>query len=238
MSWLVDQPIAHRGLHGPQVPEHSTAAFQQALDADYAIECDIRLTQDGVPVVFHDRTLNRLTNQTGYVEDMAWDTISGCTLGQDARILSFAEVLDLVDGDVPLLVEVKNEGFGHALETAVGTQLHRYDGPFAIQSFNPISLAYFNHEYPSWPRGQLAGGLSDVEAIAGYSKAMLNRLLLTWMSRPDFIAYEHQSLPYWPVSLHRAFGGRPILAWTVRSVDGLEHATNHADNVIFESVRP
>lgn len=238
MTWLVERPVAHRGLHSPEIPENSLAAFDAAIEHGYAIELDVRLTRDGIPIVYHDPTLERLTGIEESVAECPWERIADLQLtGTDERIPQLSTVLDRVDGRSPLLIEVKSRARGHALETAIESRLDGYDGPFAVQSFNPVSLAYFRKHRPSWPRGQVAGELAGHPNVPWYQNHLLKRLLLNWLSRPDFIAYELSELPTWPVSVHRSLG-LPVLAWTVRTEAELRQAAERADNVIFEEVRP
>lgn len=238
MPWLTERPIAHRGLHSADAPENSLAAVRRAVDEGYAVEIDVRPTADGVPVVFHDTHLSRLTDRSARVADVTWDEVRDLSLEPtDEPIPRLADVLAVVDGDVPLLVELKNRHRPGTLESAVVDRLAAYDGPFAVQSFNPLVLRYLRKNRPGWPRGQVAGFYEGSTDVAWYQRAVLKRLLLNWVSRPDFIAYEHERLPYWPVTFHRMLG-LPVLAWVVRTPAALERATRVADNVIFEDIRP
>ena len=239
MNWLTTTPIAHRGLHDQERPENSLAAFRAAVDAGYAIECDVRLSADGVPVVFHDRSLSRLTDATDPVGDVPWSELRELKLdGTTDGIPSFETTLEVVDGRVPLVVEIKNRSTNVGpLEDRVIARLDDYAGPFAVQSFNPKSLAFVRTRRPAWLRGQLAAADLREAPVSRWQRWLLERLLLTWWSRPNFVANRHTDLPYWPVALHRK-AGRPVLAWTVRSADEYESIATHADNVIFEGYRP
>lgn len=237
MDWLTERPIAHRGLHSAGVPENSIAAVRAAVDAGYAVEVDVRLSADGVPVVFHDSDCARLTERSEAVADLDWATLSELRLdGTEETVPSLDAVLDAIDGEVPLLVELKPDGWSRDLERAVAARLDEYDGAFAVQSFDPFALRWFRRNRPAWPRGQLASSFEGT-SLPAHRRAVCKRLLLNWASRPDFLGYDHADLPYWPVTLHRRLGV-PVLAWTVRTEADLERARRHADNVIFEDVRP
>ena len=237
MDWLTARPIAHRGLHSESVPENSLPAFETAIDAGYPIECDVRLTADGVPVVFHDSSLERLTGRTEFVEETPFEALAECTLlDTTASIPSFEDVLSLVDGSVPLLVELKNTGRPGQLESAVATRLDDYSGAFAVQSFNPLVVNWFRTHRPEWSRGQLASFFDEKDSGFLRRNAM-KRLLPNVYTRPDFIGYNHENLPYPPVSRSRA-RDTPVLAWTVRSEVQHERVEPFADNVIFEHFRP
>ncbi len=236
-GWITTQPIAHRGLHGDGAPENSLAAIERAVDAGYAVEVDIQLSADGVPVVFHDDNLERMTGEPGKLAAVPSHTLRDLELHDTPyRIPHLDEVLATVDGQAPLLVELKNYGAPGPLEVAVRDELAAYDGRFAIQSFNPRSVGWFARHQPGWPRGQIAGAFDGIE-LAAWKKLLLRRLLLNPISRPGFITYEHAELPYWPVTLHRRLG-LPVLAWTVRSRRDQRRVEPYADNVIFEGYRP
>lgn len=235
--WIVETPIAHRGLHGEGAPENSLEAIEAAIEAGYAVEIDVRLSADGVPIVFHDETLDRLTEVGGAVDETAWERLAELRLaGTASRVPRLETVLERVDGRAPLLVELKNWGAPGALEQQVARALERYDGPVAVQSFNPRSMAWFHRHVPSIPRGQVSGPLEGIP-LAWYKRALVQRLLVNAVSRPSFVAYEHDALPYWPVRVAREWG-LVVLGWTIRSPEQLEAVRPHVDNVIFEGFRP
>lgn len=239
MDWLTDTPIAHRGLHGDGRPENSLAAIEAAVESGYPVEIDVRLTADGVPVAFHDPTLGRLTGREGRVDETEWADLGDVTLaGSGEQVPRLSEVLALVDGSVGLLVELKNASRAGLLEATVADRLDAYDGPLAVQSFNPLTVAWFGRNRPEWPRGQLSCFFETVDmSLTALERVLLKRLLVDWYSRPNFVAYDHERLPYGPVT--RARGrGRPVLAWTVRSREAVARVAPHADNVIFEGFRP
>ena len=110
-SWLVKQPIAHRGLFGDKIPENSIAAFKNAIKNKLPIELDVTCLADGTPVVFHDEKLARMTGKDGFISNCKYEDIQKLTLaGTKERIPTLQEALDLIDGKVPILVEIKNYG--------------------------------------------------------------------------------------------------------------------------------
>lgn len=238
MDWLIERPIAHRGLHDENLPENTLGAFEAAIDAGYAIELDVRETGDGVPVVYHDPTLRRLTGRDVTVSSTNWNDLKSVDiLDSGEGIPRLSDALSTIDGAVPVLVEVKSQGRPGRLEATVTARLDAYEGPFAIQSFNPLSVAWFRRHRSEWPRGQCAGTLQGVTGVNPIERLILKRLLADWYSGPDFISYQHDCLPYGPVS-HRRENGVPVLAWTVQSQTDLKRIRAHADNVIFEAIRP
>lgn len=236
-TWLRHSPIAHRGLHGDDAPENSLPAFAAAIAAGYAIELDVRLLADETVVVFHDAELSRLTEARGPVAARTCANIDKLRLlGTQAKIPTLREVLDLVDGQVPLLIEIKNRGRAGRLERALWRCLVGYRGAFAIQAFSPYSLAWFRVYAPHVLRGQLACDFRD-EDLPKHHIATLKRLLMHPLTAADFIAYDHHCLPYWPATLARK-AGLPVLAWTITSRAQMGQALKHGDNVIFEGFRP
>jgi glycerophosphoryl diester phosphodiesterase len=237
-AWLTSRPIAHRGLHDAQRPENTCAAFEAALARDYAIELDIHVLPDGEVIVFHDADLLRATGQARalHAED-ARSLRAYRVFGSDQAIPTLREVLALVDGKVPLLIEIKAHGMHTALGPPIQALLSGYRGPFAIQSFNPWVLAYFRKLAPHMLRGQLAGPLRDdklkqVERLA-------SQHLVTWLiSRAHFINYDLRALPdAWVTQVTRTLS-LPLLAWTVRSEQDKQKAEALRVNYVFDHVRP
>ncbi|MFC7072003.1 glycerophosphodiester phosphodiesterase family protein [Halovenus rubra] len=235
MDWLRERPIAHRGLHSDRVPENSLPAFQNAVDAGYPAELDVRVTADGVPVVFHDRKLDRLTDKTGAISDNHWADIADCTLkGTNETVPRLEAVLDTIDGQVPLLIELKNFHTPGKLERSVVDCLDSYEGDFAIQSFNPLVVWWLRRHRTDWPRGQLA----PLSLGSGFlTRKILTHLVPSAYTRPDFVGYGCNFLPSPPFNRSKK-RGRDVLAWTVRSEDTFHKIKPHVDNVIFEAIRP
>lgn len=235
-SWLVELPIAHRGLHDKQVPENSMMAFKNAIDNGYAIELDVRMLSDGTIVVFHDDSLARLTGNDGYIKFLKKSDLDMLTLeGSQEKIPTFEEVLKFVDGRTPLLIEIKNQSKIGELEAKVLEILKDYQGKFAIQAFNPYVLNYFYKHAPQIPRGQLAGYLKT-QKLPFFQKFALKRMLLNKrVSHPDFISYEGKFLPNRFV---RQYKRLPLLAWTIRSQEEYMKVVKYCDNIIFEGFEP
>jgi glycerophosphoryl diester phosphodiesterase len=235
--WLRTLPIAHRGLHGPGVPENSLAALEAAAAAGYAIELDVRGSSDYEAVVFHDRELDRMTPEGGPVAARTAAELGRIRLADgDETIPRLAEALELVAGRVPVLLEIKSSGRPGWLEETVVRRLRTAVGEVAVQSFNPYTVEWFGYVAPAVQRGLLSGGLADAD-LPAHRRFLLRRLAWVPVCRPDFIGYDLQSLPYWATDATRS-AGLPLLAWTVRTPEDLERGQQLADNVIFEHVRP
>ena len=142
-SWLVETPIAHRGLHDKNIPENSLSAFSKAVEKGYAIELDVQLIADGTVVVFHDKSLSRMTGNDGYLKFLNKDDLKILKLkNSKEHIPTLQEVLDLVNGKTPILIEIKNEAKVGKLEQSLIDILKNYNGEYAVESFNPFSLQY------------------------------------------------------------------------------------------------
>ena len=235
-SWLVQTPIAHRGLHDKEHPENSLSAFQRAIDGGYPIELDVQMISDGTLVVFHDESLSRLTDNDGYIKFLNKSDLDILTLKDSKeKIPTFEEVLKFVDGRTPLLIEIKNPSKVGELEKKVIEALKDYKGQYAVQSFNPYVLEYFYKHAPNILRGQLAGFMKH-EKLAFFKKYALKRMLLNKkISHPDFISYEAKRVPNRFVRKYKKI---PLLVWTVTSQSEYLKVVKYCDNVIFEGFEP
>lgn len=241
IEWLRNRPVAHRGLHDIKlgVPENSPLAFQRAIDAGHPIELDVHLSADGVPVVFHDYDLKRLTGRDGTLLDIDSTTLATLPLlGTGERVPTLAQVCAQVAGRVPLLIEIKyKRGFTPpTLPGAVAQVMDGYDGAFAVQSFHPGTVAWFQRNRPSWVRGQISDGRESTRRHTPLLRYLVLQLLLRRLyGAPHFIAYNVRYLPELLTVIARA-RGLPVLAWTVRTAEDRATAARHADNIIFETL--
>ena len=150
--------FAHRGLHGDGIPENSLAAFRRACEAGYGIELDVHLTADEKLVVFHDDTLTRMCGTDGTPEEKTLAELQKLSLaGTDERIPSFDEVLALVSGRVPLIVELKGRSTKDMrICKAVSERMKSYGGNWCMEAFNPFYVRWFRKNDRSVVRGQLS----------------------------------------------------------------------------------
>lgn len=237
LDWLTRAPFAHRGLHdiAAGVPENSLAAFEAAAAAGYGIELDVRLAADATPVVFHDATLERLTDLAGPLAARTSAELRAARLCRTAHgVPSLAESLELVAGRVPVLVEVKN-GWRRAgaAERAIRAVLEGCRGDLAVLSFNPFTLGWFRRHAPDLARGQNIAAGSGGRGPGRRALDPIRRLL----ARPHFLSYQIDGLGPEIAGLARA-RGLPLITWTVRGQDDLDRARRYADNFMFEGMRP
>ena len=234
-TWLVERCIAHRGLHNEVYPENSLGAFENAITNGYPIELDVHLTCDGTIVVFHDDTLSRMTQKDGYVKNLTKDALTNYHLANtEYTIPTIEEVLNLVKGQVPILIEIKNTSKVGELESKLLKILNEYNGEFAIQSFNPFVVEWFKNNAPNVLRGQLAGFFKG-EKMSFIRKFALKRMLLNKKAKPDFISYDARNVPNRFV---RKYKRLPLLVWCVRSQEEYMKVVKYCDNIIFENFEP
>ena len=235
MEWLTDVKFAHRGLHdlSAGVPENSLASFEAAVVAGYGVELDVRLSADGHAIVFHDKTLDAVTDQTGPVFARTAEELGGMRLmGTEEAIPSLKAVLDLIAGRVPVLVEIKNPGLSvGALENAVLNVVRGYDGELAVISFNARSLRWFLDNAAKLPRGRSVIGLWSTSGTAPFWRRALMPIINAFVpSDPDFLTIDLPALGTGKQSL-------PVIAWTVRTPREQERAEKLADGYIFENMK-
>ena len=227
LSRLIAKPFAHRGLHGEGGPENSRAAFEAAIAAGVGIELDVQTSADGAAIVLHDYALERSTEGHGAVRTLGAAELKRIRLkGSDETIPTLAEILALIAGRAPLLIEVKSPGRRVAgLSRAVMGALENYQGPMAVMSFNPAIGHRFARRAPHILRGLV------VTEKGAPRRRWIRRRLALWWARPDFLAYDIRDLP----SRFAAASGLPVLTWTCRSADDRARAALHADQIIYET---
>lgn len=231
---------AHRGLHDntTAAPENSLAAFLKAVEAGYGIEMDVQLTKDKVPVVFHDFTLSRACGVEGRLADYTYEELMRFSLfDSEQKIPTFEEVLKLVDGKVPLIIEYKIPGRSAEVCPIADKILQDYKGVYCIESFNPLGVLWYRKNRGEIMRGQLSenfikSGEKELSRLLYFS---LHHLLFNFLTKPDFIAYNHsqyRDLSRW---LCKNLYGCLAVAWTIRSEETLLLRQKDFDLFIFEN---
>lgn len=231
---------AHRGLHDneSQAPENSMAAFRKAVEAGFGIELDIQLTKDKVPVVFHDMTLQRICGVEGKVCDFTYEELKQFSLCKSKeRIPKFEEVLALIDGQVPLIVEFKGESMDLSLCPAAEKLLQDYKGVYCMESFNPLMVGWYRKRHPEIFRGQLSQKFftNGRKTLVNF---VLENLLLNFIAKPDFIAYNCKEYNALSRKICCDLYGAVSVAWTIKSNEQLEEMGKYFDLFIFDSFQP
>lgn len=232
---------AHRGLHNKKagVPENTLEAFQKAVQAGYGIELDVQLTKDEEVVVFHDFNLKRICGVGGEVSDYTYAQLRELPVGGTTkRIPLLREVLALVDGKVPLLVELKYKGLHSRICEKADELLQQYRGEYVIESFHTRALWWYRRHRPDICRGQLSMNFQRQEGTYRAEHLAVRHLLLNFLGKPDFIAYDIRDKRAVSKTICRHLFGCPAAAWTVRSKKQLTEARPYYDAFIFEGFFP
>lgn len=229
---------AHRGLHDPEkgIPENSLSAFAAAIERGVGIELDVHLTKDGQLAVFHDDTFDRMCGQPGIVEETDYSVMKEYRLsGTRERIPLLSEVLSLINGKVPVLIEVKLPSSDVTVCRVLDEELRRYSGKYMIQSFNCLVLRWMKKYRKEVLRGQLSSNLTRSDKKPHYLLRLCVKYLLSnCFCRPDFIAYkwsDRKNLGFW---INRTLFRTPSAAWTLHGERAVERARCCFDMYIFE----
>lgn len=228
---------AHRGLHGNGIPENSLAAFSLACERGYGIELDVQLSRDGEVMVFHDYTLSRMTGHDGKLCELDASALKKLSLADtDQTIPTFSEVLKLVDGRVPLLVELKGEDFNTSLCEKVARLLSDYRGEYCLESFNPLLIGRMKKLLPHAFRGLLYTNVCRDKKKRSALNVALTCMALNVVARPNFIAYNKKDRSTLPVFLTTRLFRAPRFVWTVKGTDEMETAHRLGERPIFEKL--
>ncbi len=238
-SWLVNQFIAHKGLHDKEHPENTLGAFEQAIKHNYAIELDVQMLADGTLIVFHDNKVSELTGKDCYISKMNYEDIKDLKVNKtEYGIPTFMETLKFIGGAVPILIDIKN--MIGKMEGLICDALEGYKGQFAVTSSNPYVILWFKNNKPEFIRGITASfyhndneGKQYVKSVI--ARSFLKRMRLNKKIKPDFISYYFANLPNRFVNKYKDL---PILAWTIQNQEEYMQVVKHADNIIFENFTP
>ena len=242
MKVFEKQYIAHRGLfdNESEAPENSIPAFQRAVQQGYGIELDVQLTTDNRLVVFHDETLQRMCGFDKKLTECSYDELKHYRLAKsDEKIPLFDEVLKVIDGKVPLIVEVKSEGDWKKTTQLMAERMDSYQGCYCMESFHPFAVKWFKDHRPEIIRGQLSTNyFKDKINRKWYEKFLLSNLMLNFLTKPDFIAYNHLWKKDFSYTLCRKLFKPENVAWTIKNQKELEEAEKTFDVIIFDSFIP
>ncbi|MCP4933002.1 MAG: glycerophosphodiester phosphodiesterase [bacterium] len=249
LAWML-QPFAHRGLHDVSkgIVENTRSSVQAALNHQFGFEVDLRAASCGTIMVFHDEHLDRLTLTTGRVSDMNLAQLQQIQFKDTSdEMMSLQNLLDLNDGRVPMLLEIKSNwrfddttSLNRFVSMIIRT-LDRYKGDYAVMSFDPLLISAFHDLAPAIPRGLVSERFEDLKhwhPLSWWERLRLRFLLSFPRSRPDFIAYDINALPAIAPIIARSLFKRPLLTWTVRTSEQLLRAQKYSDSMIFEGFVP
>lgn len=220
--------ITHRGIHDNiNIYENTLEAFKLSIKKGYAIELDIRMTKEKQIVVFHDNNTKRLTKKDLIVEENTYQELNNQNI---LHIPLLTEVLELVKGKVPLLIEIKPTQKDYELATNLMTILNNYKGKYAIQSFNPKVLYWFRKNYPQILRGQLSMKYTK-HKISSIKKYILSKMLFNKITKPNFISYKYNELNIEQIKKYKK-QNIYVIGWTITNEKEYNHYKKYYDNLI------
>jgi glycerophosphoryl diester phosphodiesterase len=239
LDFLLTRPIAHRGLHdrASGIVENTAGAFAAAIAKGYAIECDLQLTKDREAVVFHDEWLDRLTLGKGRVKDLTAAEMKLQTIRDSSdRVQTLSEMLQQVDGKVPLVIELKShwDGDEKLAERALQV-LESYRGSHCLMSFDPDVIEAVRIKSPGTVRGIVADRACDdfYNTLPLARRLEMRNMAHLGRTRPHFISFHFHELPWTPVTAYRN-AGNPVISWTIRSPEQAAAARRYSDQITFE----
>jgi glycerophosphoryl diester phosphodiesterase len=244
-DWLTARPVAHRGLHDAArgIIENMPAAAQAAIAGNFGIECDIQLTADGEAMVHHDDALGRLTEGSGALLQMTAAELKAVKFKDTSeRMMSLGDLCALINGRVPLVIEVKSHFDGdRKLVRRMAQVLASYSGPAVGMSFDPDQVLALRETMPELPRGIIAQRNYDDDywkKLTPDQRRNMLHLRHAFRTQPQFVAYWINELPAPAPWIARHLFGLPLLTWTVRTPEQRERAARYADQMIFEGFVP
>ena len=238
---LLHHYYAHRGLHdlSAGIPENSMKAFQRAIDKGFGMEMDVQLSSDGYPVVFHDSTLTRMCGVDKRVNELTLRELKELTLADtQEQIPTFQEFLDLVRGQVPLIIEIKMDKRDDRIPEAVNRLLKDYKGVYCIESFHPSALIWYKKNRPDVFRGQLCTNFNKENKNCSLPFFLLGKMLSNIAARPDFIAYNWVYRNDMSRKICCNFYHALSVGWTIRSQEEMDMCRKDFKLFIFENFIP
>ena len=238
---FTEKPVAHRGLFDNiTIPENSLPAFEKAVKAGFPIELDVQLTTDDRLVVFHDSALLRVCGDDRRIYEVSYRELQNLTLcDTEGKIPLFSEVLEVIGGKVPLVMEIKPDGRYEETARLSCEMLKSYKGEVCLESFHPMVLAWYRKNCPDIPRGLLATDYFKEENDRNIpERFLLTNLLLNFLAGPDFISYNYRYRNQFSYRVCRALYHPVNACWTIKSQQELEEAAAVFDIRIFDSFIP
>src|SRR5690625_1202149 len=237
LSFLKEFKYTHRGLHDNLngIPENSVKAFKKAISNGYAIELDIRITKDLKWVCFHDKNLFRMTNEDININKIIYNELKNIKLtNSNESIPLLSDVLNLVNGIVPLLIEIKPVNIKHL--NSLMDILNNYEGKYALFSFSPLVVNYLKRKHPNVIRGQISSFFDD-EKYPKFIKWFYKSMIFNKINKPDFISYNINNLPNKYVDKFKKNKNVITLGYTAKNKEQYKFDISYLDNVVFEGFK-
>ena len=225
LTFLKQNLIAHRGVHIDS-PENSKEAIKEAIKKKYIIEFDVHLLKDNTIIVFHDNNLKRMTGTDKDLKDCTYEEIKNIKLlNSENHIPTLKEILELVDGKVPIIIELKYDQKTGKLEKELVKILDNYKGKFCVKSFNPFSIRWFKKNRPDYIRGLLISHKTK-------KKRFISNRLMIFLTKPDFISCNYKL--YKNKKIRKQMKKIPVIAWTIKNDKNYKKFKNKFYNLIID----
>lgn len=237
LEFIKQSLIAHRGMHNIEkgIPENSIEAFKEAINNKYIIELDVHILKDNSIIVFHDDNLKRMTGLYKEIKKTTYEEIKKLKLqNTNSHIPLLEEVLELINKQVPIIIELKSDVKCGRLEKEIIKKLKNYKGKYVVKSFNPISVYWLKRHNPEIIRGQLVSNYKN-ENLNSIKKFILKNMLFNCITKPDFLSCEIDFLQNKKVKRFRK-SKRIVLGWTIRNKQDFMKAKKYCDNYICENL--
>ncbi|OUR96875.1 hypothetical protein A9Q84_11095 [Halobacteriovorax marinus] len=236
INWLTQTPIAHRGLHDHESPENSLASFKKGMALGHALEFDIHLTKDKKLVVFHDKNTQRMCTVSKEISQSNYSELRDLKLLKtNEGIPLLEEVLSLVNGKVPLLIEIKDDGPDGVLEKELIKVMDKYHGQFAIQSFNPWSLKHLRALKEDYTLGMLSGSFK-YSKLHFFGKVALKSLLFASVIKPNFFSLEYEFYPWYQQLMVKLYPSDALIFWTIKDDSLGKKILKAGHGIIYEKM--
>lgn len=243
VDMFLDRLYSHRGIHDnmDKNPENSLLSFKMAVEKDYGIELDVQVTKDHIPVVFHDNTLSRICGLKRPIKNLTLKELKSLRLfNTEEPIPTLKEVLDIVDGKVPLIVEIKNESTDIGEIKYIAEVLDNYKGVYCIEAFNPLAVIWYKKNRPHIIRGQLSSYFKKKDHSFDRSTRdfILENLMTNFLAKPDFIAFNYKHKDMFSYRLCKKLYNPLTVAYTIKNQKQLDANKKSFDLFIFDSFIP
>jgi len=219
IDFLKSRLIAHRGVHNSQIPENTLPAFSKSVDKNYIIELDIHILKSKTIVVYHDYNLLRVCGVNKIIETLTYAQLSKIKINKKYTIPTLQQVIHIVDGKVPLLIEIKDVDNNESFEKEIVKILDNYKGQFAIQTLNPFVINWFYKNRKNYPLGLII--FNDLNY----------KLFKKCIKKVDFISINKNGLPF-KYNIKNTL----IIGWTIKTKEELNKYKNICDNLICEKI--
>lgn len=243
MDFLLGYYYSHRGIHDNKGnnPENSLPAFKIALEKGFGIEFDVQVTKDNIPVIFHDNKLLRVCALDSIIKDYTLEELRDIKLfNSEESIPTLKEVLDIVDGKLPLIVEIKNDTTDVSDTEYIAEVLDKYKGDYVVESFNPLAVTWYKKNRPLIIRGQLSSYFkkSHHSFKRRFRDFFLENLMTNFLTKPDFIAFNHKYKNMTSFRLCKKIFNPLTVTYTIKSQKELNESSKDFDLFIFDSFLP